>query len=49
MKTSSGRFAVMRESSWRTEPAAQLRGLAKSGSPSAVRSSLICSNAFRER
>ena len=31
MNTSSGRLAVMRESSWRTDPAAQLRGLANSG------------------
>ncbi len=30
---SSGRVAVMRESSWRSEPAAALRGLANGGSP----------------
>jgi len=41
MNTSSGRRAVMRESSWRTDPAAQLRGLANSGRPLAARSSLI--------
>ncbi len=35
---SSGRAAVIFGSSWRTEPAAELRGLAKSGRPASPRS-----------
>ncbi len=38
----------MRESSRRIVPAAALRGLAKSGSPSASRSALTFANAFFE-